>query len=327
MKKFTKFCLITALLLFIFGCAFCCICGFMGGFVQVEEQTRGRVQFYPPGGFVWGYSGVIWDWDDIPGWDKLLNAPAEYTRTDYSGSEVSDLEIEIGGADLVIQESEDDYIWIKNESNRNVRYGMSGQTFELYDRTKTRFWNHSMSGTIYLYLPKEISFENIDLLIGAGRLDSIALTADEIELEAGAGTFAMEGLTGNDISVNVGAGTATMGYIEADELSVAVGAGKIDIQDSRVQEMSLEVGMGDINMSGAITGNSDLECGMGNINITLDGEEEDYNYNIESALGNVQIGDSKYSGMATEKYKDNNARYDMDVECSMGNITIHFEND
>ena len=36
MKKFTKGCLITALVLFVLGCAFYIICGVMGGFGQLK---------------------------------------------------------------------------------------------------------------------------------------------------------------------------------------------------------------------------------------------------------------------------------------------------
>ena len=39
MKKFTKGCLITALILFIIGCIFCLTFGTLGGFRQIDSKA------------------------------------------------------------------------------------------------------------------------------------------------------------------------------------------------------------------------------------------------------------------------------------------------
>ena len=58
MKKFTKSCLITALVLFIIGSVFCATFGMMGGFRQIDAVNRqrfGDLQ-YDPGKLLRAYA-------------------------------------------------------------------------------------------------------------------------------------------------------------------------------------------------------------------------------------------------------------------------------
>ena len=63
---------------------------------------------------------------------------------------------------------------------------------------------------------------------------------------------------------------------------------------------------------------------MADIDLKLDGAEDSFNYEVDVAMGNVEIDGKTYSGLATEKDIDNNAARDISAECAMGNITISF---
>ena len=63
---------------------------------------------------------------------------------------------------------------------------------------------------------------------------------------------------------------------------------------------------------------------MGNAELYLDGCMEDYNYEIECATGNVEIDDESFSGLAAERVINNDADAVMNIECSMGNVTVGF---
>ena len=43
-----------------------------------------------------------------------------------------------------------------------------------------------------------------------------------------------------------------------------------------------------------------IKCSMGNVALTLSGSERNYNYTIECAMGNIDIGDHNYSGLSKE---------------------------
>lgn len=346
MKKFTKGCLVTALILFIIGCAFSVTFGMMGGFRQIDSLHGNRafriLRFGNMGSYIFGYNGSwfgIWneeDWyEDLEELEDLdeerwsgmneLVSGGSASKTNYRVNDISNIDIELGGENLIITESEDDYIWVGNNSGHNrVKYGKDGNTFKLYTKSGIRVWKNISHGNIYLHLPRGMTLDNIDLEVGAGKLDSIALEAHEIDLDIGAGEFVIDGMSAHEIYISVGAGKADIDSVKADEADISAGAGSIGIRDMDVGDLSLEVGMGSIAAEGKISGEADIECGMGSINMRLDGSETDYNYNLECAMGSVQIGGNKYSGLASERIVDNGSRVTFDVECAMGAVNIDF---
>ena len=336
MKKFTKGCLITALILFVFGCAFWGICGYMGGFRQLDNLNISRDRFFSIGwnGIRWGYNGNwfgIWDDDfDDDWWPKSAGTPSlvevgDKVKTDYSALEITDVDIELGGNNLIIEESEDEYIWIANNSNvKTVKYALKNGVFKLYYGNTVNNWNDiAKNSNICLYLPEGMNLNTIDIEMGAGNMESIVLTANEIDMEIGAGNFNIEGLLSDKVDISVGAGNAEIDNIDAGEVSLEVGAGEIVVDDMTAKNLELECGMGNTVINGSVTGNVDIECGLGNVNLTLSGDADDYNYHVES-VGNISIGDDEYIGIIGERNINNGSSRKIDIECAAGNVTIDF---
>ena len=348
MKKFTKGCLITALTLFIFGAAFYGICGFMGGFSQLRERgiMRGNGMFsigIP--GYEWGLNSQLfsfwnwsddWDWSDEwdDRWDDWSNdayrelhllKDGESGQTEYTASDITGIDIELGGCSLVIAESEDSYIRIENLTDKQkVKYGVKNGIFKLYSTATYRFWGNVSRGTVYLYLPQDMNLNMIDIEMGAGNLESIDLSANEIDLEAGAGGVIAEGLYGSEIDVMIGAGKAEIGTITANMLSIESGAGGIIIGNADVKELDLEAAAGMIELTGTVRGNIGAECSAGNIGLTLYASENDYDYEIEYSVGAITINGYEYNGLAAEKSIRNGAGKEMDLECAAGSISVEF---
>lgn len=82
--------------------------------------------------------------------------------------------------------------------------------------------------------------------------------------------------------------------------------------------------MGELWYAGSLAGDLDADCGMGNMDVRLDAKEEDYNYKIDVGMGDISVGNNSFGGMAQSKDIDNGADADMDLECGMGSIKIHF---
>ena len=47
--------------------------------------------------------------------------------------------------------------------------------------------------------------------------------------------------------------------------------------------------------------NLEADCGIGNIDLDINGKESDYDYEISCSAGEVDIGDSSYSGIGHEQ--------------------------
>lgn len=333
MKKFTKGCLITALILFIIGGIFCLTFGMMGGFRQIDSMAYRAVRLGGLDNLVIGYSGNSFgifrddDWSDEE-WTDMYNIDENTSamQTKYNASDVKDIDIDLGGESVVIEESENDNIWISTASSNNrVKYGMKGGTFKVYSTNSIRLWKKYSNGSVHLYLPKGMTLDSIHLTVGAGKLKSMALSADEIKLDIGAGKFDIDGISAHEVKIEVGAGKADINDIIADKAVVSAGAGKININGVDVGKLSLDVGMGNIDMEGKVGGDIKADCGMGSISMKVDGSETDYNYEIECAMGAVRIGDNKYSGLASERSINNGSSSTFEVECSMGSIDIDFD--
>ena len=131
-----------------------------------------------------------------------------------------------------------------------------------------------------------------------------------------------------DTSIEVAAGTVTMyDDFRTDDLDVSVGAGEFTNTGkiSVANDISVEVGTGNVEISELDIHDLEVDCGIGNVDLDILGKEADYTYEISCAAGNVDIGDSSYSGIGHDKNITNpNAKGDMELNCGVGNITVSF---
>ena len=86
------------------------------------------------------------------------------------------------------------------------------------------------------------------------------------------------------------------------------------------------MGTGNVDLDNLNVQNLEADCGIGNIDLDINGKESDYDYEISCSAGEIDIGDSSYSGIGHEKKISNpGASGKMDLDCGVGNITVDFE--
>lgn len=113
---------------------------------------------------------------------------------------ISNLDIEIKAGSLKILESEDEQIHlIIDDGNGTVKEGIEGDTFIVED-TSAKVWdflNGRKGIEVILYLPPEMTFEQISIDVNAGEVDTsgVELTAMEAELSVDAGSLKAGTLT------------------------------------------------------------------------------------------------------------------------------------
>lgn len=336
MKKFTKGCLITALVLFIIGCVMCGVFGLLGGYRQLEQMDGiagmpWEIHFFDDNGLFYITGADYDDWDvDYDDWDSVTPAEgAAETPLDIRADELRNIDIEMGACALFIEESEDDNIWIsRNEKAKNIYYRVSGDTLEIGNKVRRRWWRNTnvTDAVVVLYLPPMV-LDTVEIEFGAGKIDAIPLCANTISIEIGAGKCDFEEVQASSVELTVGAGEMKVDRLYAREADIEAGAGELEVADMEVSGyMDLEIGMGNAQLNGKITGGMDADCGMGNLTMSLDGSETEHNYEIECAMGSVNIGNNSYSGLASEKYINNNSDSVFAIDCAMGSIDIDFRN-
>lgn len=344
MGKFTKGCLITALVTFIIGCLICGVGALLGGFrlldgMDIQGITGIPFHFhrYEDGGIQYGF-GWDGDWDNDIDWSAYekwnsLNGSDEKIKLDLTADTLRSLDIELGACELYIMESSDEYVWLDMSGDtKHFRYLVEdGDTLQMVHRTGRGFWNWSLgkvnaAAKVYLYLPEGTMPDWTEIEIGAGSMESIGLQAQEMKVEVGAGMCEFTGLTSADsIELMVGAGKINIESLAAGQLDMDVGAGELHINDAEVdKDADLELGMGSVELNGLFKGNMNVECGMGNVTLFLYDAEEDHNYEIDCAMGNVNLGSHSYTGLSDEKTISNGSSSTYEIECSMGNVNVDF---
>lgn len=340
MKKFTKICLIASLVLILIGGTICIISVVTGGWRLArdvgENNSWVRFAWGMPRHYRWGY----WDWEELEDVEDVVEETLnetfgetdfrsehgimsetrreasheqkqgqiskDYSYTNITAADVKNLQIEIGGASLYLAESENDYFGIKIEGKGDYKYFEKNKTFHL-EGNLDEHWeliNH-LDDKVYLYLPKGMSFREAHIEVGGGFVEIDALTADEAELSVGGGQMIADKVVCRGLSVETGAGETILNHVTAEKLELANSAGRTYIY-------------GDVSRS------VDVECSIGQAELTLDGREQDFNYDIECAMGNITVGSRNYSSLADDIHINNGAAKECELECSMGEIMISF---
>lgn len=166
-------------------------------------------------------------------------------------------------------------------------------------------WNHDFQPKITITVPEGFTAENFTLNIGAGSVeaDSIKAAQGDFTVEAGR-------LYVNEVLVS-------------DKSAFNVGAGEMVLKDAVLKNTTMEAGVGSIVLEGEITGDNDITCGVGKIEMNLNGNEDDYSYDISAGIGDVDINGSSYH--SKDKRIDNGTDNNLRLDCGIGNITVDFD--
>lgn len=341
MKKFMQSCAIAALIMIVLGFAMAAISGTFIGKEAVRNivvaAKEGKLQLDPDAYEEWGNTvgesfgeeigdlgeslgegvgnlgqaigdgiaegmgDVTYDLEDSMIFDddfEIFTGDAEK----YSlGNNVEELDVEVGGCTFDIEFSEDSDYYVEARSTKKFqRYVKDGILY-----IKASSVNAGDDGRIVLYVPADWKVKKADIEIGAGDMTIEGIWAEEIDLE-------------------VGAGQITIDEVIADTLEANVGMGEILMAGVQVEKLQGEVGMGHLYVEGAIGEKAEVECSMGSLEMVIEGVQEDFNYDIECGMGNINVGDSQYTGIAEEKNVDNDASKKMSIECAMGDVSISF---
>lgn len=319
MKKFMKGCGIAALIFLMLGLALAIAAGTVRGRTTiarvVETVTGGRVSVNFDNFINWGIqlgdniSGCLPDTgysiDDAASFDSRYDIMSGDVEKFCLGEGVEVLKIEAGGCLFNTQSSGDNSFYVKASDSGKFQAYLENGILYIRTTTSSRAWNNWNSCKVTLYVPEGYHYREAEIELGAGQLEFESLDADRI-------------------SLGVGAGQITANGLKADSLEMEIGMGQIDIRDVHVKDLEAEIGMGNLMVEGTIDGSVDANCSMGNMDLMITGSLQDFNYKLDGAMGNIDLGSESYSGLGVSKKIDNGAGKNMEIECAAGNITISF---
>lgn len=227
------------------------------------------------------------DWDD----DELDDTENVVSGEVFSG--VENLKLDIGASEVRIKTGTDDKIHVddsrmKTENAVQKTLSDDGKTLEITTKMRSSFKNvRNVKGTLVIYLPKDYKF-------------------DQMDMEYGAATAEIDGLNAKSLKIESGASGCTIKNTDIEELDVETGAGSLDFYGTVEKEV-------------------DIDCGAGRVTLNLEGKVEDYNYELDSSAGSVEIGeDIDLGGLSTEKSIDNGSKRTIEISNGAGSVEIRF---
>lgn len=227
------------------------------------------------------------DWDD----DDLDDTENVVSEEVFSG--VENLKLDIGASEVRIKTGKDDKIHVddsrmKTENAVQKTLSDDGKTLEITTKMRSSFKNvRNVKGTLVIYLPKDYKFDQVDMEYGAATADIDGLNAKSLKIESGA-----SGCT---------------------------------IKNADIEELDVETGAGSLDFYGTVEKEVDIDCGAGRVTLNLEGKVEDYNYELDSSAGSVEIGeDIDIGGLSTEKSIDNGSKRTIEISNGAGSVEIRF---
>jgi DUF4097 and DUF4098 domain-containing protein YvlB len=222
---------------------------------------------------------------------------------------VRSINIDIATGDLTIKTGDTFRVEAVNVTN-GFKAKMSGNGTLLIDENHNnlRFFWFNLNGIynpnskITVYLPADFVAKRADINCGAGKVTIEKLQADDLVISAGAGN-----INGSELT--------------AKEVKIDGGVGNVDLEKVQFEDADFNCGVGNLRVEGSLLGDNKIDCGVGEVNLELQGNEEDYDLDIDAGIGTIRLNGEKIS-KGTRRNSD--AENSIKIDGGVGSVKINF---
>lgn len=227
---------------------------------------------------------------------KLLE---EYTTISNNVNNIESFKIDISNDDIEIKEGEK--FEVKTNDPDVKFYHENSKVKIKSDKTFSWHLSNSSRGTIIIYLPNEFNISELDLNLGAGKIDIDKIFVETLLMDLGAGT-----MTTKEINVY-------------EKATINGGAGNINIYSGTINNLNLKLGAGNASIESDLTGSNTLTTGVGKLNLGLSRSKDNYKFDISKGLGNIILNDFDVS----EDILIGDGETKIKISGAVGNIIIN----
>ena len=306
MKNWKKGMIAGSIICIAAGFLFIGIGSSMGGWKNIDQINRRQIHFGGSDTFIGLYLPENTK-ESIEILSRETDSPADAGNDStgevisFNGKSPEKMEISANTLALKIVPGESDAIILSGSNRDKMNCYIEDNCLYLEEK------NHKplqKSGEIVLTVPESMDWKKIEIDVEAAYVALQNFSAEEMEFSADAGSIEASGL-------------------QMKKLILSVEAGAITLTDSEAAELEADAEAGAIRFSGSITYRVDADAELGNIVLKLSQSKDDFDYEIDSDLGNVE-----FDGISVENSVIcNKASGKMNLDSSMGNIEIYFEQD
>lgn len=230
---------------------------------------------------------------------KLLE---EYTTISNNVNNIESFKIDISNDDIEIKKGEKFEV---KTNDPDVKFYHENSIVKIKsDKTFSWHLSNSSRGTIIIYLPNEFNISELDLNLGAGKIDIDKIFVETLLMDLGAGT-----MTAKEINVY-------------EKATINGGAGNINIYSGTINNLNLKLGAGNASIQSDLTGSNTLTTGVGKLNLGLSRSKDNYKFDISKGLGNIILNDFDVS----EDILIGDGETKIKISGAIGNIIINTSN-
>lgn len=223
----------------------------------------------------------------------------EYTIISNNVNNIESFKIDIFNDDIEIKEGET--FEVKTNDPDVKFYHENSKVKIKTDKTFSWHLSNSSRGTIIIYLPNEFNISELDLNLGAGKIDIDKIFVETLLMDLGAGT-----MTAKEINVY-------------EKATINGGAGNINIYSGTINNINLKLGAGNASIQSDLTGSNTLTTGVGKLNLGLSRSKDNYKFDISKGLGNIILNDFDVS----EDILIGDGETKIKISGAVGNIIIN----
>lgn len=129
----------------------------------------------------------------------------------------------------------------------------------------------------------------------------------------------------HEMKITVGAGNVNADRITANKLELEAGAGSISIDSGSVGELKIDSQAGSVIFTGRVERELEADCQAGSAEVYLAGSQEDFDYDLDVSIGNIEIDGRNYSGLDKKKAITNeDAWKKAKLNCEIGSVELVF---
>lgn len=251
-------------------------------------------------GIVGGLSFVgMLVWGDEVRWDGISS---EWTSVDYTAEKITRLDINVKATTVKVQEvSEGEPVRVET-NNEYITTWVDGSKLNVVEKSHGVFGWGGM-GDLVIYVRKGVKFDEVEIVVGAGKMDIEELTTKNLKLDLGAGKTTINEL------------------VVTEKAEVEGGAGLVEIRGGELRNLDLDLGAGKAEVRAKVTGSGKVTSGVGKTDLTLLGREGDYKIAIDKGIGSVTLDGMSLSDGQT--VGDGATR--IDVKSGVGAVEIKIE--
>lgn len=239
------------------------------------------------------------------------NFPLVKDEAMFASGDVEDLDIALGAKNIIIKEASDDNITVISMGKQKTEVYLADGVLHITTKSKEiKRWTDFIGcsdDTVTVFIPENKKFESMSYELGAVNLkQDVFVKCDFMDIELGAGTLQIKNL-------------------DVENMEVEVGAGSIVCENVTTDDLVAEIGAGSFEYSGDVECDLVLSCAMGNADIKLNGASSDHNLNYNVSMGTLEYDGKKIDGMDISEFIDNNSKYTIIINCSMGEVVVDFK--